>query len=156
MYVPSNKCLFSKKRESENERPWWDSLVMSSRVGARRWTDRPCAYVTLRLSDCVRVTPHDRGIISDLSTSHRAVPEQGNELNPACARTRTRRKHRGYADASRTSNRQIWQNWNGGHREETAWLAFQTGTKQAQQKVQDNCILGAWHRHNTGLTGRIM
>lgn len=35
----------------------------------------------------MRVTPHDRDIISDLTTSHRAVPEWRNELNPAGART---------------------------------------------------------------------
>lgn len=55
---------------------------------------RPCAYAGVRSSDCKRVTPHDRDIISDLTTSRRAVPEQRNELNPACARTQTRHKHR--------------------------------------------------------------
>lgn len=47
----------------------------------------------------MRVTPHDRDLISDLTTSLRAVPERRNELNPACARTQTQRERVGKGDA---------------------------------------------------------
>lgn len=92
--MSNKKQFFSEKiyQEKGNEQQW--RVISDEQLMHVHELQRPCAYTGVRSSDCKRVTPHDRDIISDLTTSRRAGPEQRNELNPACARTQTRHKHR--------------------------------------------------------------